>query len=190
MRIFSEEHRRHLSEALRGHSFNKGIPKSKEHREKLRLANLGKKASPETRQRMSEAHTGRHPSAETIKKLRASNVGLRRSEAAKQNMRGEHSWQWNGGIRHHCGYLQITSPNHPFCSKKKYVCAHRLVVEGLLSRYLQPSEQVHHINRKRVDNRPENLMAFVSNSAHRRFEGGGKVKPSEIIFDGRLLKRP
>jgi len=216
MRIFSEEHRRHISEALRGHSINKGIPKSKEHREKLRLANLGKKASPETRRRMSEAHRGRHPSEETIAKLRESNLGLKRSRAFcermsevassrrhtaeyKAKMReallgkypGPASSNWHGGRRQQGGgYWLLYSPEHPFRSKTKYVLEHRLVVEKLLGRYLIHSDSVHHINKKHGDNRPENLMAFASKSAHLRFEKGGKTKPEEIIFDGRLLRQP
>lgn len=37
----SDEHRRKVSESLKGHSFNAGIPKSPEHRAKLSLARRG-----------------------------------------------------------------------------------------------------------------------------------------------------
>lgn len=203
VRYFSDEHRKHLSEAGKGKVFSKehrkhigeamskclrGIPKSAIHRLNMSLARLGKYPSEVTRKRMSASHMGHFVTEETKRKIRASNIGQKRSEVAKQNMRGEHSAHWNGGIRHHEGYIQIFSPNHPFCSKKKYVCEHRLIIEKLIGRYLQPMEQVHHFNRKKTDNRPQNLMAFVNNSAHRRFENGGKIRPNEIIFDGRLIK--
>jgi hypothetical protein len=35
---------------------------------------------------------------------------------------------------------------------------------------------------------PKMLMAFINDSAHKRFEHRGKVKPEEIIFDGRNIE--
>ena len=99
--LWSEESR----EKIRGKNnphygkppWNKGISPSKETREKLRQANLGKKASAETRQKMSKAHRGKNnpfygkkhsdeslrkmsqssknPSAETRKKISVANKG-------------------------------------------------------------------------------------------------------------------
>lgn len=50
-------------------------PRTQEHRNNLRLAMLGKKASPETRKKMSIAQTGRKASAETLEKMRKSMLG-------------------------------------------------------------------------------------------------------------------
>ena len=62
------------------------------------------------------------------------------------------------------------------------------MVEKYLGRYLDSKWIVHHINNIRDDNRIENLMCFISISAHRRFHGNpNNVKPEEIIFDGRKL---
>ena len=86
------------------------------------------------------------------------------------------------------GYICIYKPTHPFCNSHKYVLEHRLVIEKHLGRYLKPTEIAHHRNEIKTDNRPKNLMAFISHSAHGRFERGGKVKKSEIVFDGRKMK--
>ena len=57
---------------------------------------------------------------------------------------------------------------------------HRAVAEQILGRPLKKGEVVHHINRNKKDNRPENLMIFASQAEHARWhkehdeeEGGG-----------------
>jgi len=56
------------------------------------------------------------------------------------------------------------------------------------NRYLLPQEKCHHLNDIKDDNRPQNLMAFTSESAHQRFHHNPRnVKPEEIIWDGRKL---
>ena len=90
--------------------------------------------------------------------------------------------------RHSYGYVLIYKPKHPHRDIRGQMREHRLVIEKQIGRYLLSKEEVHHFGKK-DDNRPENLMAFVSKSAHRRFEMGGIVIQREIIFDGRKLKR-
>lgn len=82
------------------------------------------------------------------------------------------------------GYKLIYCPENPHAIHG-YIGEHRLIVESLIKRPLLRKEEVHHFNRKRLDNRPKNLIAFISKSAHMRFERKKPVNQNEIIFDGR-----
>lgn len=100
---------------------------------------------------------------------------------------GKKHWHWkNGRIKITGGYIAILFPKHPYAmNNKRYVYEHRLVVEKIIGRYLKPCEEVHHIGEK-DDNKPNMLMAFTTDKAHKRFERNpNNIKPSEIIFDGR-----
>lgn len=66
-RRFSEEHRKHLSEALTG--VLKGRPKSEEHRRKMSEAHKGKRQSEEHRRKNSEGHKGKCHSEESKRKI-------------------------------------------------------------------------------------------------------------------------
>lgn len=105
-------------------------------------------------------HTGKTVSAETRRRIAASRVG--KSPIGK-------SERFQGKRRRSDGYIHIYKPEHPFASKDGYVMEHRLIMEEKIERILQPEEEVHHINHKKDDNRPENLHLFASKQEHMRF---------------------
>lgn len=90
--------------------------------------------------------------------------GCLRKEIAKHRMqqRGEKATAWKGGRKRQNGYVYVYAPEHP-AARQRYVMEHRLVMEALLGRYLQPEETVHHKNGVRDDNQLENLELWSSN---------------------------
>lgn len=89
------------------------------------------------------------------------------------NRRGSNNPFWSGGRYKDNlnGYIKVYSPEHPLTNKKGYVLEHRLVMEKSLGRYLTKSEIVHHRNKRKDDNRIENLELIVLGEVN-----GGDVK--------------
>lgn len=66
------------------------------------------------------------------------------------------------------GYLlRWVGYNHPMAHKTGYAYEHRLVMAESLGRPLTRREVVHHINKKKRDNRLENLKLCASRKAHK-----------------------
>ena len=61
---------------------------------------------------------------------------------------------------------------------------HRHVVEQHIGRKLKRSEVVHHINERKGDNRPQNLMVFSSSGGHKAYHEG---RNSKCVWDGRRV---
>lgn len=97
---------------------------------------------------------------------------------------GKNHPNWKGGIYKTGGYIYIKMPKHPFVNKTGYVAEHRLVAEKALGRYLMPKECVHHINKIKDDNRPENLYVFKNKGLHTAFH----VLVKEKVFTLNSLK--
>jgi hypothetical protein len=108
---------------------------------------------------------GKHLSEETKQKQREKLSGEKNYWFGKKENLNPN---YRGGIHSTNGYIYILLPEHPFANNS-YVLEHRLVAERCLGRYLKPKEVVHHINKKRDDNRPENLYLFKNNGKHMSF---------------------
>ncbi len=91
---------------------------------------------------------------------------------------GEKSHWWRGGVQKSGnGYLYLYKPEHPNADKRSRVLEHRFIMEQKLGRYLLPSENVHHINKIKTDNRPENLKLYSSIGEHLSDEFSGRITP-------------
>jgi len=88
----------------------------------------------------------------------------------------ENNTFWRGGrMTDEDGYILVKCPEHPHKDRHGYVREHRLVMEQMLSRYLLPTEVVHHKNGLKFDNSPENLEVFGSNAKHLAMTRKGQV---------------
>jgi len=121
----------------------------------------GRKLSPETRAKISEAKRGKpsgmlgkHCSEEHKSKIGAAQRGTK-----------NHSWK-GGRQKQGGGYIRVLSLAHPCADRLGRVMEHRLVMEAHLGRTLLPTEVVHHINGIKDDNRIDNLQRFDSAGDH------------------------
>lgn len=82
---------------------------------------------------------------------------------------GEKNGQWKGGRSVASnGYVLIrVGKDHPLADVRGYAYEHRLVASDVLGRLVLPTEQVHHRNENKTDNRPENLEVVATIAEHR-----------------------
>jgi len=73
---------------------------------------------------------------------------------------------WKGGRKICKGYVLILTPGHPRADVKGYVFEHIWVLEKALNRAVLSTEASHHINGKKDDNSPGNLMLFATKAMH------------------------
>ena len=75
-------------------------------------------------------------------------------------------------IKHQKGYLLLYKPEHPTANWLGRVPEQRVIVEGIIGRYINPRiEEVHHKDGNVQNNNPDNLI-LLTKSEHRRFHNG------------------
>jgi hypothetical protein len=121
---------------------------------------------------------GKKHSINSRKKMSKSHIGIQAREKHPN---------WKGGkSKTTQGYIEQLTVNPK--NTRRYRLQHRLIIEKIIGRKLIRRESVHHINKIKTDNRPQNLMAFSREPIHKRFERGLSVNAKDIIFDGRKIK--
>lgn len=112
----------------------------------------GSKLTKEHIEAIKRRHTGKIVSAETRRKM---------SDSRKRGKFRSPNWKGGRRIGRTDNYIQIYRPDHLFANKEGYVMEHRLVMERIIGRYLTKNEVVHHKNKVRNDNAPDNLQLMT-----------------------------
>lgn len=83
----------------------------------------------------------------------------------------EKNRSWKGGRYIDTdGYVQLLRPHHKYASGRGYIREHRYFIELQLGRYLNPKEEVHHVDKDKSNNNLSNLMLFSCSAEHLKYE--------------------
>lgn len=149
-------------------AWNKGSHCSEETKNKISIANQGKKSwntgksmSEETKEKVRKAKVGSIPWNKGKKTGIIPKTAFKKGSVPKKPfIKGQIAWNkgmsdpawqkennanWKGGIKIGSGgYILINKPEHPFCDSQGYVKRSRLTMEEHIGRQLYPQEIVHH----------------------------------------------
>lgn len=65
------------------------------------------------------------------------------------------------------GYVLIrVGTDHPLADVRGYAYEHRVIMSEMIGRWLEPGEQVHHLDGNKENNAPENLLLAQSCAHH------------------------
>ena len=102
------------------------------------------------------AYLSRHPNRDHFCTSRCSNLHRPGAPILAD------AYAWRGGRSKNANGYVLIKVAAARAGKRGYVFEHRLVMERIIGRALLRSENVHHINGVRDDNRPENLELWTS----------------------------
>ena len=80
------------------------------------------------------------------------------------------------------GYRIVYQPSHPHAHSNGYVYEHILVAEKKLGRSLKLEEVVHHKDKNKENNSPDNLIVFATNADHSTYHKGGTLEKVEDYY--------
>ena len=83
------------------------------------------------------------------------------------------------------GYVYIYMPSHHKADISGNIYEHIIVAEQKLGRPLTDEETVHHKDRNRSNNSPDNLIVFATKADHSRYHLGGTL---ELVGDHYISK--
>lgn len=94
------------------------------------------------------------------------------------------------------GRIAVYVPGHPHANNRGYVLRYRYNMEQKLGRYLEPNENVHHLNGDCEDDSPENLE-LMTRGAHTALHNPGakrkcrvdREKVQQLYFQGLGCRR-
>ena len=79
-------------------------------------------------------------------------------------------------------YAYEMCKGHPRADKDGFVYTHILVAEKKIGRFLSDDECVHHVDKNKRNNKPENLMVFKTQKDHALYHRGFSAKQFGDVF--------
>ena len=110
-----------------------------------------------------------------------------RADSIKVHYQRENHMSYkNGKYKTQSGYICINKPEH-HRAVKGYVYEHIVIAEKKIGRKITRSEDVHHINGVRDDNRYENLEV-LTRSAHTKIHKNKKYNITRILLENEIVE--